>query len=40
LIEGSGGVFDVSVDGELIYSKFKTGVFPDNLKIVEELKNR
>ncbi len=29
LIEGSGGVFDVTVDGKLIYSKSATGRFPD-----------
>jgi selenoprotein W-related protein len=28
LIKGSGGVFDVTVDGELIFSKKKTGRFP------------
>ena len=25
LIPGSGGIFDVKVDGKLIYSKFETG---------------
>ncbi|PIE58214.1 MAG: hypothetical protein CSA33_04725 [Desulfobulbus propionicus] len=29
LIPGSQGVFEVMVDGELVYSKFKTGSFPD-----------
>ncbi|MGD9808216.1 MAG: Rdx family protein [Deferribacterales bacterium] len=29
LIRGSGGVFEISVNGELIYSKKQTGVFPD-----------
>ena len=29
LIEGSGGVFDVTVDGKLVYSKHQTGRFPD-----------
>lgn len=28
LIEGSGGVFDVRLDGELVYSKDSTGRFP------------
>ena len=28
LTEGSGGIFDVTIDGELIYSKEKTGRFP------------
>jgi selenoprotein W-related protein len=28
LIKGSGGVFDVEVDGRLVYSKARTGRFP------------
>ena len=28
LIEGSKGIFDVRVDGKLVYSKFKTHQFP------------
>ena len=27
-IPGSGGIFDVKSDGELVYSKFETGRFP------------
>ena len=29
LIRGQGGVFDVTVDGTLIFSKHQTGRFPD-----------
>jgi selT/selW/selH-like putative selenoprotein len=29
LIPGSGGIFDVTVDGTLVYSKDQTGRFPD-----------
>ena len=29
LIERGGGIFDVSVDGEVVYSKHETGRFPD-----------
>jgi selT/selW/selH-like putative selenoprotein len=29
LIKGSGGVFDVEADGRLVYSKARTGRFPD-----------
>ena len=25
LVEGSGGIFDVRADGELVFSKFKAG---------------
>jgi selenoprotein W-related protein len=35
LIEGSGGVFDVTLDGELIFSKKVTGRFPEDAEIVE-----
>jgi selenoprotein W-related protein len=33
-----GGCFELSVGGELIYSKLKTGQFPDEDKIVQQLK--
>jgi len=29
LVPGSGGCFEISLDGELIYSKLKTGKFPE-----------
>ena len=35
LVEGSGGVFDVTVDGRLVYSKHNTGRFPDEGEVVE-----
>ncbi|MCL4198017.1 MAG: SelT/SelW/SelH family protein [Phycisphaerales bacterium] len=37
LIESSGGVFEVTVNGRLVYSKAKTGEFPDNAKLLKEL---
>ena len=37
LIEGSGGVFDVTVDGKLIYSKHATGRFPDHDEVLSKL---
>ena len=40
LKKGSGGVFDVVVDGEKIYSKHQTGRFPDNEDILDELSER
>ena len=39
LIEGSKGVFDVVVDGELVFSKHTTGRFPDNQEIVKKLES-
>ncbi len=35
LIPASGGCFELSVGGELIYSKLKTGKFPDEKEMVE-----
>ena len=35
LQEGSGGVFDVTVDGTKIYSKDKTGRFPTHAEILD-----
>lgn len=37
LIEGSGGIFDVRVDGNLVYSKHETGEFPDEDALLAEL---
>jgi selenoprotein W-related protein len=34
LIAGANGIFDVVVDGELIYSKHKTGQFPEDSEIL------
>lgn len=37
MIEGSGGIFDVKVDGKLIYSKHQTGQFPSHDEIISQL---
>jgi selT/selW/selH-like putative selenoprotein len=37
LIESSGGVFEVVVDGRLVYSKKKTGEFPGEARLVGEI---
>ncbi len=34
LIPGEGGAFEITVNGQKIYSKKQTGVFPDPEKIV------
>ena len=34
LIPEGRGVFDVAVDGCLVYSKYETGKFPDNDQLV------
>jgi selenoprotein W-related protein len=35
LIPGSGGCFELTVNGELLYSKLKTGQFPNENAMVE-----
>ena len=35
-----GGCFELSVDGELIYSKLQTGQFPDEDAMVAEIGKR
>ncbi|MBW2279478.1 MAG: Rdx family protein [Deltaproteobacteria bacterium] len=40
LTAGGGGIFDVVVDGEMIYSKHETGEFPQDDEIVRILRER
>ena len=40
LIPGGGGVFDVHVDGEQLYSKHETGEFPDETAILAQVQAR
>ncbi len=37
LVKGDNGIFDVTVDGTLIYSKHETGRFPDPEEILAKL---
>ena len=37
LIPAAGGKFEVSVNGELIYSKLQTGAFPEYKQITSQL---
>jgi len=37
LVKGAGGIFDVVVDGNLIFSKHDVGRFPTNEEILEKL---
>jgi selenoprotein W-related protein len=39
LIPSSGGVFEVTVNGEKIYSKDETGIFPDTGDIITQMEN-
>ncbi len=36
----SGGCFELSIDGQIVYSKLKTGDFPDEDKLVTEIGKR
>ena len=40
LVRSSGGAFEVSLDGELIYSKLRTGSFPDQREILRAIGER
>jgi selenoprotein W-related protein len=39
LIKGSGGAFEVVVNGKLIYSKKETGRFPEHAEILGVLRS-
>jgi selT/selW/selH-like putative selenoprotein len=39
-VKGDDGIFDVEVDGDLVYSKHETGRFPEESEIVEILRTR
>ena len=39
LVRGSNGIFDVEQENNLIYSKHKTGEFPNEEKLINELKS-
>lgn len=36
----SGGIFDVVVDGDMVFSKFDVGRFPDEGEVLGKLKGR
>lgn len=38
LIPGSGGIYEITVDGRMIFSKFKSKRFPDPGEIVSLIK--
>jgi len=40
LIEGRGGIFDVHLDGALIYSKHQTGRFPEHHEVLDRLTSK
>ena len=40
LVRGSNGIFDVAVDGELVFSKHEQGRFPEPDEILDALRHR
>ena len=40
LIPASGGCFEITVNGKLIYSKLETGKFPDEQWVLDTLEAR
>lgn len=40
MIEGSGGVFEVKLNGELIFSKRATGHFPDEDQLLKDIESK
>ena len=40
VMRGSGGIFDVVIDGEKVFSKFEEHRFPKNDEILTEIANR
>jgi selenoprotein W-related protein len=40
LIPAGGGCFELTANGELIYSKLKTGKFPDENQVLEAIGSR
>ncbi len=40
LVPSGGGCFELSANGDLIYSKLQTGEFPDENQLVEEVGKR
>ncbi len=40
LVPSGGGCFEVSLNGELVYSKLQTGTFPDEAAVAETVAGR
>ncbi len=40
LVRGSGGVFDVVIDGEKVFSKWEENRFPTNQEILADIARR
>jgi selT/selW/selH-like putative selenoprotein len=38
LVKGANGIFDVAVDGKLVFSKYRDGRFPGESEIVDSIR--
>jgi selenoprotein W-related protein len=39
-IEGGGGIFDVRLNGNLVFSKHETGRFPEHEEVLDAIQNK
>ena len=39
-MKGHRGIFDVVADGDVVFSKYDAGRFPDHPEVIEALRNR
>ncbi|MCP4228984.1 MAG: hypothetical protein GY771_02400 [bacterium] len=40
LVASGDGIFDVALDGEVIFSKFDAGRFPEHNEVIAAIRNR
>ena len=40
LIKSGGGVYEITMNGELIYSKRRTGIFPEESEVIHKIRER
>ena len=40
LIKSDGGVYEITMNGELIYSKRRTGIFPEESEVIQKIRER
>ena len=40
LIAGGGGIFEVKLDGKVIFDKYSVGRFPDHQEVIDKIENQ
>ncbi|MCB2212758.1 Rdx family protein [bacterium] len=40
MIKGRGGIFDVTYEGQLVFSKHRQGRFPDSREVIDAVEER